>query len=391
MTKKAVIALSGGVDSAISAYFLKQQGYEVTAIFMQNWDDYLNSNKNQLSICSQTEDWKDAQKVADKLAIPLIKINFIQEYWNEVFASFLDDLKKGLTPNPDVLCNKKIKFNRLIKYVEENFSSDYFLATGHYAKMDYDAEKNQHYLKIPLDKAKDQTYFLCQINPTIFNKLLFPLADFTKQQVREIAEKLRLDNAKKKDSTGICFIGEQNFNLFLSAYLEEREGKVVDIDNQQIKGKHQGLHYFTIGQRKGIGISGQPNPYYVVGKDVNKNLIYIAKGWNNPWLYSKYCLVKNINYLIDKKELSKLFTQQKITAKFRYRQSATKVKIFCSVEGKVDEIKVEFENPQRSITPGQYAVMYLDDVCLGGGIIHSTDKIDYNSKPIGIFNQCERE
>lgn len=377
--KKVVIALSGGVDSAVSTYLLKKQGYQVTAVFMQNWDDYLNNSPNQQVICSQTQDWNDAQKVAEQLNIPIYKANFIQEYWEKVFLKFLEDLKSGLTPNPDILCNSSIKFLALIEYVKKRFNPD-FIATGHYAKIVFDPLKKRNFLHKPEDSDKDQTYFLYQITPTVLDKIIFPLADLTKPEVRQIAEELKLINAKKKDSTGICFIGKRNFNKFLSNYLSPKEGNIIDIDNRQVKGQHQGIYYFTIGQRHGTGLRGEKEPYYVVGKDIKNNLIYVARGWQNAWLYSDYCWIKEVNWLVEEKELVNYYDSWNITAKFRYRQIGTKVKI--SPPGKNKKLKIYFDQKQRAITPGQHAVFYYQNICLGGGIISATEKLDNYGKPV---------
>lgn len=382
MPKKIVIALSGGVDSAVAAHLLKKQNYQVTAVFMQNWDDYLNNSPDQQIVCSQTQDWNDAQKVAEQLNIPIYKVNFIQEYWQSVFLKFLEDLKKGLTPNPDILCNSSIKFLALVEYVQKKFSPD-FIATGHYAKIVFETSQKSYFLSKPKDLSKDQTYFLYQISPSILDKIIFPLADLTKLEVRQMAEKLKLVNAKKKDSTGICFVGERNFNKFLTNYLSPREGSIIDVDSGQIKGKHQGIYYFTIGQRHGIGLQGEKEPYYVVGKDIKKNLVYIAKGWQNAWLYSNYCWIKETNWLVEKKELINYYDSLNITAKFRYRQTEVKVKISL-VEELNKKIKVQFEQKQRAVTPGQHAVFYCQNICLGGGAISATEKLDNYGKPVLI-------
>lgn len=377
--EKVVLALSGGVDSAVSAYLLKEQGYEVVAIFMQNWDDYLNGYC--ASFCTQGQDWQDAQCVAKQLGIEIHKIDFLSEYWDKVFTVFLKQLTAGTTPNPDILCNNIIKFHHFVKYVIKEFNPS-FIATGHYAKI---IRKNgDHFLGKARDIYKDQTYFLCQIDRSILNKLIFPLGNLTKQEVRKIAQNINLVNAEKKDSVGICFIGEHKFSNFLANYLPDKEGRIMDFYSEKILGIHRGTYHFTIGQRRGLNLSSN-RPYYVIGKQIKNNTIYVVKGWDDKWLYSDSCTVININWLIEEQKLRIMIKQNIIlTAKFRYRQTEVIVRI-NDINSDLKNLEVLFHTKQRAITPGQYAVFYYDIFCLGGGVILKTNKINEFSEPIEII------
>ena len=353
--------MSGGVDSSVAAIVLQKQGYEVVGLFMRNWDSLadgeLNGPTTKSGICPQEEDYNDAKAVCDKLGIPLYRKDFVKEYWDYVFTYFLDELKKGRTPNPDIMCNKYIKFDMFAKEAKK-LGADY-IATGHYARI----ENNK--LLRGVDSNKDQTYFLSQVSKEQFNNVLFPIGDMQKSEVRKIAEEYDLITAKKKDSTGICFIGERNFKNFLKNYLPNQPGDVVNIETKEIIGKHIGLMNYTIGQRKGLNIGGTKDKMFVVGKDLEKNILYICLGEDNDYLVSTSCIVNEINYLGDEKI-------NKCTAKFRYRSHDVEVEL----EWKDDEIIVKYPQGVKSVTPGQACVFYNGEECLGGGIIKEVRKND---------------
>lgn len=353
MVKKVVVGMSGGVDSSVSALLLKNKGYEVIGLFMRNWDsslnnDYLGNPNLNNNICPQEQDYNDALEVCQKLDIPLYRIDFIKEYWDYVFTYFLDELKKGRTPNPDVMCNKYIKFDMFAKKAKE-LGAD-FIATGHYARLE-----NGKLLK-GIDENKDQTYFLAQVSKKQLENVLFPIGNLEKTEVRKIALENNLSTAKKKDSTGICFIGERHFKEFLENYLPNIPGDIVDIETNKKIGSHVGLMYYTIGQRRGLDLGGNSGKYFAVGKDVNKNILYVALGDKNPYLYSDKVLLENVNFISD-------LRPKKCTAKFRYRQKDVDVTIEYG-----NEIYVHYNNV-KAVTPGQFCVLYLDDECIGSGII----------------------
>ena len=361
MSKKVVVGLSGGVDSSVAAIILKEQGYEVIGLFMRNWDSTINNdflgnpNLNE-SICPQEQDYNDAKKVADKIGIPLYRIDFIKEYWDDVFTYFLDELKKGRTPNPDIMCNKYIKFSAFVKEAKR-LGADY-IATGHYAKME-----NGRLMRSK-EKNKDQTYFLSQLNKEQLENVLFPLGDIeNKSEVREIAKKYDLITASKKDSTGICFIGERNFKNFLKNYLPSKEGDMVNIDTNKVVGKHQGLMYYTIGQRKGLDIGGTKEKLFVVGKNLEKNVLYVAEGEDNQYLYSNGAIIEDINFNCEERPTN-------CTAKFRYRAEDVPINLTYNDDG---TIYVTYDNV-KAVTPGQACVFYDGEYCLGGGIVKTVMK-----------------
>lgn len=354
---RVVIGMSGGVDSSVAALLLKEQGYDVIGLFMKNWDD-----TDENGYCTATEDYKDVALVAEQIGIPYYSVNFEKEYWNRVFEYFLEEYKKGRTPNPDVMCNKEVKFKAFLDYAMD-LGADY-VAMGHYARVKRDLDGTVHLLR-GVDENKDQTYFLNQLSQAQLQKSLFPLGGMQKSEVRELAEKAGLATAKKKDSTGICFIGERNFNEFLSNYLPNRPGRMVTLDGED-KGSHAGLMYYTIGQRQGLGIGGggeSNEPWFVIGKDIETQTLYVGQGFHHPDLYADYLEASDLNFTSDL-PMPREFS---CTAKFRYRQKDTEVKVVLDETG--TKATVYFAEPVRAITPGQAVVFYDGDECLGGGII----------------------
>lgn len=351
---KVVVGMSGGVDSSVAALILKEQGYEVIGVFMKNWNE-----EDEFGVCTAEEDYEDVRKVCDQIGIPYYTVNFEKEYWDRVFTYFLDEYKKGRTPNPDVLCNKEIKFKAFLDYALK-LGADY-LATGHYARVDF--YNGEYRLLRGIDPGKDQTYFLCTLGQYPLSKAMFPIGHLTKDKVRKIASSIGLETADKKDSTGICFIGEKNFKEFLSDYLPAKPGDIRSISGQLL-GKHDGLMYYTIGQRKGLGIGGRGSgdPWFVASKDVKNNILYVVQGANNPALYSKALIATDIHWISLREQRNSF----KCSAKFRYRQPDKEVTVYNKSNG---SCKVIFDEPQKAITKGQFVVFYNEDVCLGGGVI----------------------
>lgn len=357
--KKVIVGMSGGVDSSVSAYLLKQQGYQVTGLFMKNWEEDDNDE-----YCSAATDLADAQSVCDKLYIELHTVNFSAEYWDNVFAHFLAEYKAGRTPNPDILCNKEIKFKAFLEFAAQELAADY-IATGHYAQRK--TVDGRYQLLRGLDNNKDQSYFLYALDQAQLAQTLFPIGELEKSAVRRIAEDVGLITAKKKDSTGICFIGERKFRDFLARYLPAKPGAIITVDGK-ILGEHTGLMYHTLGQRKGLGIGGvkeaNDDPWYVVDKDIKNNQLIVAQGNNHPRLMSTGFIVQQI-HCINPPALNE---SNQCTVKTRYRQPD----IPCTIKPLSDnKIAVQFNYPIAAITPGQSAVFYQGEVCLGGGVIET--------------------
>lgn len=360
---KVLVGLSGGVDSAIAAWLLKEQGHDVTCCFMRNWDSFLNNDiagnpDLYNSVCPQEQDYHDAQAVAESLGLPLRRVDFVREYWNDVFSTFLKEYERGRTPNPDILCNQFIKFDAFFHYaMKEGFDA---IATGHYCSNE--TVDGFTWLTRAADTNKDQTYFLAQIDEKPLSKTIFPLGKLTKPEVRALAERLSLDSVShKKDSTGICFIGERNFRQFLSNYLPAKEGEMIDIDTGMHLGTHQGVLYYTIGQRKGLNITAHVGPWFVAAKDVQTNTLYLARTDQMHWLDSNACRIEHVNWLVPEGyEFPK-----ECTVKFRYRQKD--IPVHLRVEG--DTAYLTYPQKCQAVTPGQEAVFYNGEFCLGGGVI----------------------
>ena len=360
---RVIVALSGGVDSAVAALHLIQAGYDVQGLHMTNWED-------DDGYCTAAQDYQDARTVCKELGIPLHPVNFAREYQQQVFANFLAEYEAGRTPNPDVLCNREIKFGVLPAYAER-LGGDY-LATGHYARIEY--EPIPKLLKAQ-DQSKDQSYFLHAVSNEILAKCLFPLGGMMKTDVRRMANEAGLPIYDKKDSTGICFIGERPFREFLTQYLPEQPGN-AETPEREIVGKHHGLMYYTLGQRQGLGIGGRADgsnePWYVAGKDVDRNVLTVVQGRDHPLLWSKGVVASNVYWISGQPEELTAGDRLRCTVKTRFRQAD----IDCTVRNMKDGcIRASFDAHQWAVTPGQYAVFYLGEHCLGGGVIEARNPI----------------
>lgn len=350
MSEKIIVGLSGGVDSAVSAYLLKQEGYDVTGVFMQNWEDDDNDG-----YCTIKEDSLDAIACADVLGIDLEIINFAKEYKDRVFSYFLNEYTCGRTPNPDILCNSEIKFKAFLDYALKLGASH--IATGHYVGKT--ATTYGEVLLKASDINKDQSYFLYRLNQHQINHALFPLANIVKPDVRKLAKQIGLPNASKKDSTGICFIGERPFQEFLKKYIPTKPGLMVTVDGR-IMGEHLGLMYYTIGQRKGLGIGGLGEPWFVAGKRLSDNQLIVVQGHDHPLLLSKVLYADDLSF-----SCGVNIPPGKYTAKTRYRMADAP----CQIDYEREQMRLTFTDPQWAVTPGQSVVIYDQELCLGGGII----------------------
>ena len=349
------IGLSGGVDSAVSAYLLKQQGYEVVGVYMSNWKE-----TDENGCCTGEKDWEDVRNICNKLDIPYYSVDLSSEYYEDVFRLFIEEYRKGRTPNPDVLCNREIKFGYFANKIKE-MGLDY-LATGHYAKAVH--QDGRHYLYRSKDENKDQTYFLNQVSEIQLSNVIFPLEDIEKQEVRKIATDLGLNVATKKDSTGICFIGERNFRNFLSNYIPMKKGDIVTIEGEKV-GEHSGVFFYTVGQRKGLGLGGKKDGngdrWFVVAKDVANNKIIVSQS-ECDLLYTDILKCNEFNYI------NKDIYIGDVDVRIKHRQPLQK----AILEEKDGSVVIKFNEKQRAIVPGQYAVAYVGKKCIGGGVIEET-------------------
>lgn len=352
--KRVIVGMSGGVDSAVSAALLKEQGYDVVGLYMSNWKE---TDPN--GCCTGEEDWADVKYVCDKIGIPYYSVDFSQQYMDNVFKLFVEEYKKGRTPNPDVLCNREVKFGPFADFARE-MGTDY-IATGHYCRIRH---ADSHYLLRARDDNKDQTYFLNQVSSYQLRDVLFPLGDMLKPEVRECARRFDIPVSEKKDSTGICFIGERNFRQFLSQYIPMKKGNIITRDGK-IVGRHNGVYFYTLGQRRGLGIGGSADGngerWFVLDKDVEKNLLIVSQG-EDSILFKDGLITEGFNFITPPP--SREFDCE---IRIKHRQPLQKAKATVLDNG---DVRILFEQKQRAIAPGQYAVIYFGEICLGGGVIN---------------------
>jgi tRNA-specific 2-thiouridylase len=358
MARKVAVGMSGGVDSSVAALLLLEQGYEVTGLFMKNWEE-----DDGTEYCTALEDLADAQHVCDRLGIPLKTVNFAAEYWDHVFEVFLSEYSAGRTPNPDILCNKEIKFKAFLDYASDLGAG--LIATGHYARLD--RREGRYRLLRGLDTNKDQSYFIYTLGQAQLSRTLFPIGHLQKSEVRRIAAKAGFENARKHDSTGICFIGERRFKEFLQRYLPARPGDIQTPEGEVV-GRHEGLMYYTLGQRRGFGVGGikgaDQDAWYVLRKDLERNVLIVGQGHNHPWLYSEVLEAGTLDWC----DGLPLQAPLRCAAKTRYRQPDQGCRVEPLDHGRC---RVVFDQPQRAVTPGQSVVFYRDEECLGGGVIET--------------------
>ena len=351
-----VVGMSGGVDSAVTALLLKREGHDVTGVFMNNWEE-----KDDNGVCTSERDFADVRAVCDRIGIPYYSVNFAREYRERVFAHFLEEYRRGRTPNPDVLCNREIKWSVFLDFALQLGAEK--LATGHFARVDWDG---RYRLLRAADEAKDQTYFLYMIGQRALRYAMFPVGSLTKAEIRDIARQNNLPVSEKKDSTGVCFIGERDFKSFLKTYLPAQPGEMRTPEGKLV-GRHDGLMYYTLGQRRGLGIggSGDGRRWFVVGKDIKNNVLLVEQGEDSSLLYSKNTVIEELTWISGE---TPLIPGQSMAcqARFRHRQPLQEVCVTPMDDGRA---RVDFAVPQRAITPGQSAVLYRGEECLGGGII----------------------
>jgi tRNA-specific 2-thiouridylase len=351
---RIVVGMSGGVDSSVAALLLKREGHEVIGVFMNNWDE-----KDDTGVCTAERDWADVRRVCDQIGIPYYAVNFQREYMDRVFSHFLEEYRRGRTPNPDVLCNREIKFSALKDFAQKLGAEK--LATGHFARTD--AAEGRARLLLSADPDKDQTYFLYMLSQPQLKMARFPVGDMTKAEVRAVAREAGLRTSEKKDSTGVCFIGERNFRAFLKTYLPAQPGEIRDVDGRVV-GRHEGLMYYTPGQRRGLGIGGEGGRWYVVDKDLARNVLVVDQRADSPRLYSAESRLEAATWIAGAPPVSP-GQWLCVRARLRHRQALQGARIL--VDG--GDVLVRFDRPQRAVTPGQSTVFYRADECLGGGIV----------------------